>query len=189
MDSSPSPTPVDRAPPPAAPPAPVGGDGAPPNRARQLLILLAAALLVAAAGWLLIMLTGALYGLAVPPPAPIPPNSTLLNQQNFTYGSDAYLYDVSQLNSCDVTAFYLSEGFTCEQLSTVCGEGGGGDQVLPSLTRLAICVKTQNFSVHAVRFVVEINADTLTRLVSVRRNVLWGGQVSESTLIPNAVAP
>lgn len=142
-----------------------------------------AVLLIAGAVIVVIALFGAqllsiLFAILFPPMPPLPENITEIRHTNLSYGVDEWLYD-SDARACEVVLFYWENGTDCPEVPVPC-QGLAPDEPLLPRTHVAQCSGVQYFSLFAMRWSVNIAADSRDgskTTFSLLREVFWGGQI------------
>lgn len=142
------------------------------------LIVIAVALGVAAiVGFQLISI---LYAIIFLPDAPLPPDVTEIEHENFTYGSDRWVYG-SSMDGCLLIDFYVNSDGTCVVAPGVCGGNGFATSSL-NAQQVGTCDGEQAFSIFGMRWQVSISSgysvEPITRF-ELTRDVLWFGLPSE----------
>ena len=125
---------------------------------------------------------GVLYALAAPPDAPVPDNLNRVSHTSETHGVDAWVYNSTTVNACEIVRFYEELDGTCVLEPGWCRAGD------PNTTDLytqpvAECSGSSTFSIFHMRWQADISAGYRGQSyaqVNVSRSIFWTG-APEST--------
>jgi len=125
---------------------------------------------------------GVLYAIFFPPAAPVPDQVTLVSHTSKDYGVDDWLYSSDKISACGVLRYYLANNGDCQiaplscntDLSIAPAESSTNSQ------NVARCSGTQNFSIFALRWDVNIATGSAPGQLSqfrLNREIFWTGAV------------
>lgn len=151
------------------------------SRLRGALILASLAVALGAAFFVGVQVFGILFAILFPPMPPVLADANLVSSTNHDYGVDDWVYE-TDINACDVAAFYLEAGGTCRFPPATCSDI---TFVIPQTNQhIARCIGDMEFSLFAMRWRALIatgdqsGAPTIFRI---SREIFWTGEIPPAT--------
>lgn len=151
------------------------------SRLKGALTLIAVAVALVTAFFVGVQVISVLSAILFPPTPPVVANATLISTTNHDYGVDDWVYE-TEVDACDVAAFYLEMGGVCRFPPATCGEI---TFEIPQYNQhVARCIGDVEFSIFAMRWRALISTgdrNGSATVFRISREIYWTGAIPPST--------